>query len=140
MKKIAIIQSSYIPWKGYFDIINSVDEFVFYDCVQYTKRDWRTRNYLKSPKERQLLTIPVHASTSLPINQIKIDNSQKWQTKHFKAFEHSYCKSKFWQEYVGFLEEIYLNEIWENLSDFNHYVIIKIANLLSIKTKFVSEK
>ena len=47
MKKIAILQSNYIPWKGYFDIINLVDEFILYDDMQYTRRDWRNRNKIK---------------------------------------------------------------------------------------------
>ena len=41
--KAAIIQSNYLPWKGYFDIINEVDIFVFLEDVQYTTRDWRNR-------------------------------------------------------------------------------------------------
>ena len=48
-KRIAITQSNYLPWKGYFDTINSVDEFILYDDVQYTKRDWRNRNRIKTP-------------------------------------------------------------------------------------------
>ena len=58
-KKVAIIQSNYIPWKGYFDIINQVDEFILYDDVQYTRRDWRNRNKIKTPNGLQWLTIPV---------------------------------------------------------------------------------
>lgn len=57
MKKVAILQSNYIPWKGYFDIINMVDEFVLYDCVQYTIRDWRNRNQIKTPSGVAWLTI-----------------------------------------------------------------------------------
>jgi len=49
MKKIAILQSNYIPWKGYFDLINMVDEFVLYDDMQYTRRYWRNRNNIKTP-------------------------------------------------------------------------------------------
>ena len=58
-KTIAAIQSSYIPWKGYFDIINAVDEFVLYDDVQYTKRDWRNRNRIKTSAGLSWLTVPV---------------------------------------------------------------------------------
>ena len=49
-KRIAIVQSSYIPWKGYFDLIRAVDEFVLYDEVQFTKRDWRSRNRIKTAR------------------------------------------------------------------------------------------
>ena len=59
MKKVAIIQSNYIPWKGYFDIINMVDEFFILDDVQYTKRDFRNRNKIKTPKGVSWITIPV---------------------------------------------------------------------------------
>lgn len=58
-KKVAIIQSNYIPWKGYFDIINAVDEFILLDDVQFTKNSWRNRNRLKTPKGPLWLTIPV---------------------------------------------------------------------------------
>ena len=59
MKTVAIVQSSFIPWKGYFDLANQVDEFVFFDDVQFTKRDWRSRNYIKSKKGLQLLSVPI---------------------------------------------------------------------------------
>ena len=59
MKKIAILQSNYIPWKGYFDLINLVDEFILYDDMQYTRRDWRNRNKIKTPSGLQWLSIPV---------------------------------------------------------------------------------
>ena len=63
MKKVAILQSNYIPWKGYFDIIGSVDEFVLYDDMQYTKNDWRNRNLIKTPNGPAWLTIPVRQET-----------------------------------------------------------------------------
>ena len=60
-KKVAILQSNYIPWKGYFDIIASVDEFILYDEMQYTVRDWRNRNKIKTPQGLKWLTIPVNS-------------------------------------------------------------------------------
>lgn len=59
MKKVAILQSNYIPWKGYFDMIRMVDEFILYDDMQYTRRDWRNRNKIKTPDGLHWLTIPV---------------------------------------------------------------------------------
>ena len=59
MRKIAIIQSNYIPWKGYFDLIDSVDAFMLFDAVQYTRRDWRNRNLIKTPQGLSWLTVPV---------------------------------------------------------------------------------
>src|SRR5258708_38528804 len=60
-RKAAIVQSNYIPWKGYFDLINMVDEFILYDDVQYTRRDWRNRNAIKTASGLKWLTIPVEA-------------------------------------------------------------------------------
>ena len=59
MKKIAIIQSNFMPWRGYFDAIASVDEFIIYDDMQYTKRDWRNRNRIKTPTGLQWFSVPV---------------------------------------------------------------------------------
>jgi hypothetical protein len=60
--RIAILQSNYIPWKGYFDLVRAVDEFVLFDDVQYTRRDWRNRNRIKTPGGSAWLTIPVNVS------------------------------------------------------------------------------
>ena len=73
-KKVAISQSNYIPWKGYFDMINSVDEFIFYDEMQYTRRDWRNRNKIKTTSGLIWLTVPV--DTKGKFHQ-KINNSIK---------------------------------------------------------------
>ena len=74
MKKIAILQSNYVPWKGYFDLIASVDEFIIYDDVQYTKNDWRNRNQIKTPTGRQWLTIPVCQGLDQTIREVEIAN------------------------------------------------------------------
>ena len=58
-KKVAIVQSNYIPWKGYFDLISSVDEFILYDDVQYTRNDWRNRNQIKIQNGVNWLSVPV---------------------------------------------------------------------------------
>jgi hypothetical protein len=58
-KRVAILQSNYIPWKGYFDLIAAVDEFILYDDMQFTRRDWRNRNKIKTPNGLQWLTVPV---------------------------------------------------------------------------------
>ena len=74
MKRIAILQSDYIPWKGYFDIINSVDEFIIYDDVQYTRRDWRNRNILKTASGIRWITIPIEVKGKFTqaINETRI--------------------------------------------------------------------
>ena len=84
MKKIAILQSNYIPWRGYFNIISNVDTFVIYDEVQYTKNDWRNRNKIKTQNGLIWLTIPVKQKLLYQ----KICESevvdQSWRKKHLK--------------------------------------------------------
>ena len=86
MKKIAILQSDYIPWKGYFDIINSVDEFILYDDMQYTRRDWRNRNQIKTANGMLWLTIPVDTKGKYyqKINETKV-SGHKWPREHMRA-------------------------------------------------------
>ena len=76
MKTVAVIQSNYIPWKGYFDIINDVDEFVFLDHVQFTPRDWRSRNRIKTREGLLWLTVPA-GSTERPGPRLHLNFSPK---------------------------------------------------------------
>jgi len=136
MKKIAILQSNYIPWKGYFDLINMVDEFILYDDVQYTRRDWRNRNKIKTPKGLQWLTIPVEVKGKYfqKIKDTKISDSN-WKIKHWTQITQNYKKAKYFKNYKDLFKELYLNcnEIY--LSQINYKFIIAINEILGIKTK-----
>ena len=135
MKKIAILQSNYIPWKGYFDLINMVDEFIFYDEVQYTKNDWRNRNKIKTPQGIQWLTIPVRQeSLDQKIKDTKISD-KKWNIKHWRTISQNYSKAKYFKDYKGIFEELYLTCDEEYLSEINYKFITTINQILGIKTK-----
>ena len=84
-KSIAIIQSNYIPWKGYFDMIGLVDEFIIYDEVQYTKNDWRNRNKIKTKIGIQWLTIPVYQKSLDQRISETVISDKKWATKHWNT-------------------------------------------------------
>lgn len=138
-KKIAILQSNYIPWKGYFDIIASVDEFIFYDEVQYTKNDWRNRNLIKSPNGLVWLTIPVetkgHLSTSKKINEAKIFNPN-WHKKHWNSIVCNYSKAPYFKKYSEYFKNLYdscEDELY--LCNINYKFIKAINEVLGIKTK-----
>jgi WbqC-like protein len=134
-KKIAILQSNYIPWKGYFDLINMVDEFVFFDEVQYTKNDWRNRNKIKTSQGAQWLTIPVKQKS---LNQ-KICETEivvpNWNQKHWRAIQLNYSNTSNFNEYREIFEKLYLdcNEMY--LSEVNYKFIEVINRILGIKTK-----
>lgn len=136
MKKVAIIQSNYIPWKGYFDIINDVDLFIFYDDVQYTKNDWRNRNQLKADNGTCWLTIPIGSNLSRLIYEVTLENSY-WQAKHWKTITHLYYKAPYFKRYSDFFRHIYLEKVWTNLSELNQTLIQYISReILGIKTEF----
>ncbi|MDZ7680671.1 MAG: WbqC family protein [Fodinibius sp.] len=132
-KKVAISQSNYIPWKGYFDMINLVDEFVLYDEVQYTTRDWRNRNRIKTPQGIKWLTIPVSSNHLDAIDEVKIADPE-WNAKHWKTMCHVYKKAPFFDYYANDFEQLYQHADQQFLSDINHYFLSSINKLLGIET------
>lgn len=135
-KTVAIVQSNYIPWKGYFDMIHSVDEFILYDDVQYTKRDWRNRNLIKGPQGLQWLTIPVLVKGKFT-QAIKdtVVAEPDWGKKHWNALVTSYAKAPYFKQYKEQFEALYLHEMPTALSEINLRFIKKIVELLGIRTK-----
>lgn len=135
MKKIAILQSNYIPWKGYFDLINMVDEFVLYDDMQYTRRDWRNRNKVYTNQGLKWLTIPVQAKGKFHqrINETLVSNKE-WSVKHWQTISQNYSKSPYFKEYKEIFEEFYLNNNEEYLSQINYQLIKIINQILGIDT------
>lgn len=134
MKRVAVIQSNYIPWKGYFDIINRVDEFIFYDCVQYTKNDWRNRNKIKSPTGASWLTIPVtvHA-LSQTIRDTKIADPC-WAKKHWRTLAQEYRHSSHFNDFSEAIESLYAETYDLYLCDINRTFVAAINRLLGIAT------
>jgi len=133
IKKIAIVQSNYIPWKGYFDLIAAVDEFILYDDVQFTKNDWRNRNKIKTPQGVQWITVPVGQDISRRIRDVELPNN-KWQTKHWKTLKSNYGRASYFEEVAAVLEQPYLNESFTHLSQLNRRFIEVVCDYLGIKT------
>jgi hypothetical protein len=135
MKKVAIIQSNYIPWKGYFDMIAAVDEFIIYDDMQYTKNDWRNRNRIKTAQGPLWLSVPVKMKGRFgqKINETEI-NGKKWPSVHWKSFFTNYRKAKYFSEVAEWLECLYQAE-YHTITDLNLVFIAAICDYLGIKTK-----
>ena len=140
-KRVAILQSNYIPWKGYFDIIASVDEFIIFDDAQYTKNDWRNRNLIKTPQGLAWLTIPVLISgASLQtIREARIAN-QTWATNHWKTLVQNYRNAPHFNEISNWLEPIYFSETHTHISKINTLLIKSITGFLGIETKITSSR
>jgi len=140
MKTVAVIQSNYIPWKGYFDIIHDADLLIFYDDLQYTKNDWRNRNKVKTPQGLLWLTIPVGTSKDRLICEVTL-NDPKWQSKHWQTIQQNYVKAPYYARYRPFFEEVYLGRRWSNLSELNQFLIKAISqDLLSMHTQFCDSR
>jgi len=141
-KRVAILQSNYIPWKGYFDIIRNVDAFIFYDSVQYTKNDWRNRNKIKTPNGVEWITIPVEFKS---LGQ-RIDETQvarrDWNIKHWKTLSNNYAKAPCFRKYKDLFEDIYTKQLSDvtNLSQINFILIKNICDFLGIKTELLWDK
>jgi hypothetical protein len=136
MKKVAVLQSNYIPWKGYFDIINSVDLFIFYDDVEFKKNDWRNRNKIKTTNGTKWLTIPCGRQNFKKIYEVEPINLS-WQSQHWNLIKLHYSKSPYFNHYKKFFENMYLNQNWKNLSKLNQHLIKTISlEFLNIKTQF----
>lgn len=132
-----ITQSNYIPWKGYFDAIAQTDLFVIYDEMQFTKRDWRNRNLIKTEKGLKWLTIPVEVKGKFhqKINETVISDP-KWGKKHWGAISQAYRKAQHYAEIKDLLEPLYLGESPKFLSEINLNFLRKICQYLSIDTEF----
>ncbi|MBT9463716.1 WbqC family protein [Hydrogenophaga sp.] len=134
MKKVAILQSNYIPWKGYFDLIASVDEFILYDDMQYTRRDWRNRNQIKTPQGLQWLTVPVKVKGKYhqKIRETEIDGTD-WAQEHWKSLAQNYRRAPHFEAIADWLEPVYLDPD-NHLSQLNRRLIEAICGYLGIRT------
>jgi len=135
MNKVAICQSNYIPWRGYFDLIASADVFVIYDEVQYTKNDWRNRNLIKTANGLSWLTVPVRRESMYQKINETLTMQTDWEKKHMKALTLNYSKSPFFQKYKDEIFEIYEN--FTSLSNLNVNMIKRICEILLIDTKII---
>ena len=135
-KRVAIVQSSYIPWKGYFDLIRACDEFILLDDVQFTKRDWRSRNRIKTQHGPAWLTIPVHTKGRYLqlIQETEISDS-RWGLAHWATIEANYARTPFFRDYAGALSRLYETRAdRERLSEVNHRFITTLCGMLDIAT------
>lgn len=135
--KVGVIQSSYIPWRGYFDFIASVDVFVFHDDIQYTKGDWRNRNKIKTPHGTEWITVPVsYKNVAQLICETPIDSASPWRKKHLRILEANYRQAAFFQIANEFISNNSVHER-STISDLNIDLIRRISCYLEIDTPMI---
>jgi WbqC-like protein family len=135
-KTVAIVQSCYIPWKGYFDLINLADEFILFDDRQFTKRDWRNRNLIKTPTGTRWLSIPVQVKGRYlqRIDETFVDGSG-WRKRHWETIRHQYMTARYFGQFAEQVQELYLGDTGElRLSAINRAFIELICEFLGVTT------
>jgi hypothetical protein len=137
-KRIAILQSSYIPWKGYFDLIHLADEFILYDDRQYTRRDWRNRNRIKTPQGVVWLTIPVQVKGRYTqrIDEVLVSD-RSWADRHWQTIVHCYATAPHFARYRAQFQHLYHDcaGAMSRLSDINRLFIEAACSVLGIRTR-----
>lgn len=139
---VLITQSNYIPWKGYFDSIARCDVFVVFDDMQYTRRDWRNRNKIKTPQGLKWLTIPVDVKGKFfqKIKDTRIADPN-WTQSHWGSIKQNYKDAPHFKEMAEWIEPLFLNCRYEYLTEVNLHFIEAINRFLGIDTqiRFSSE-
>ena len=138
--KVGVWQSNYLPWKGYFDYINDVDIFCWYDEVEYTKNNWRNRNRIFGNNGLFWITIPVDKKyNSKKISEVPLTN-KKVLKNHYKSIQQSYSKAPYKNEVLNLLYPFLIQNPPNTLSELNHSLVESICKYIGIKTKFVNSK
>jgi hypothetical protein len=138
--RISIIQSCYIPWKGFFDLIGRCDEYVVYDSAQYVKRHWHNRNRIKTATGVQWLTIPVMSTGRFEQSIDSVEIEKPWADKHWKTLELAYKRAPFFEQVAPTVKALYERaENQRRLTDVNAIFTESIAELLGLKTRIVRD-
>jgi WbqC-like protein family len=134
-KCVAIVQSSYIPWKGYFDLIRAADEFILLDEAQFTKRDWRSRNRIKTKDGLCWLTIPVHSKGRFEQRIMDTTISDpSWSERHWRTIQGAYARAPFFETYAPQVRALYDTPPSDRLSDVNRSLTEGLCRMLDITT------
>ncbi len=139
--RVGVIQSCYIPWRGYFDFIASVDTFVIYDDVQYSSGSWRNRNQIKTKSGLQWLSVPVHYHLGDPIDAVRIGErtSLHWQEKHRRLLKDALCLAPHFHDAMD-LWQLAVSQNHAMLSGLNQCLIKAICRYLGISTRIVQSR
>ncbi len=133
---VCIMQPTYLPWIGYFDLIDQSDTFVVLDTVALSRQSWQQRNRIATAQGPLWLTVPVQRQPDQPIAEVTIDNARPWRRKHWASLEMNYRRAPFWPEYSPALRRVYDRE-WTSLADLNLELIQLLCTLAGIPGDFI---
>jgi hypothetical protein len=136
VKRVAIIQSAYIPWKGFFDLVGRCDLYIIYDSAAYSKGHWHNRNRIKRANGSRWLTIPVRTAGKLgqPIDEVTVEGD--WAPRHWSIISEAYCSAPFFDRESDGVRSLYESTASErSLSKINELFIRFLAARLKLKTE-----
>ncbi len=131
---VSIHQPQYLPWLGYIHKMDQADAFVFLDTVHFKKNEWQNRNRIKTASGPQWLTVPVIHSFGQAIEEVRINDTVRWQKKQSQALVTNYGKAGYFEEISGLLSSIWERE-WVGLSELNVFAARTIAGYLGVNTE-----
>ena len=136
MTRVAIMQPTYLPWSGYFGLMQSVDVFVLLDSVQFARRSWQQRNQIKTANGAQWLTVPVQSKGKRDqlICEVELDNSSGFAATHRRSIEMSYAKTPHFNQYADMLLSL-LDNSSSLLADLSITLILQLKAQLRITTR-----
>ena len=135
--KVAIMQPTFIPWLGYFEMIERVDTFVFLDNVQFERKSWQNRNYIRVRDEKSLILLPIiHQGRHQLILETELFNARFYKQKLLKTINTTYKQSEFFDDTFPLFVDIFERELC-NLAEFNIQTIMELSKCFGIQTKFV---
>ena len=135
MKKTAIMQPYFFPYIGYWQLINAVDEFLVYDDVTYIKNGWINRNNILLGSKKHMMTLPTcGASSFMPINQIRMNDSKKYNEKLLKTIEQAYKKAPYFNDIAPMIKEAIFHSS-DKIADAVYFSIQRISKYIGINTK-----
>lgn len=134
----AIMQPTYLPWSGYFNLIQQADTFVFLDDVQFERRSWQSRNRILLNGKEYLLSVPViKASRDTPLSDVRICQDENWKVKHLKVLHEAYKKTSYGKEMLDIIGQVFSAQNHVFLTDLTEQIILSIADALKVETTFV---
>lgn len=139
-KTISIMQPTYLPWAGYFNLMTKVNTFVFLDNVQFSRHSWQSRNRILLQGNEHYLSIPIQKRMPLKTLILDVESSlthQDWKNKHWEIIKNAYSKTTYGKILLNILEPHYNCNGIVNVADFNIGIILDIANVLDLNIDFI---
>jgi hypothetical protein len=132
---LAIMQPTYLPWAGYFNLISRVECFVFLNNVKIEKSSWQVRNRVLLNSKAHVITVPILGSREQRIDEVQI-NGHAWRQKHVRILQQAYAKHPHGPEVVDCVAGVILDESIGKLEQLNTQLVSLLCTRLGLECRF----